>query len=36
MVDEERYTDAALILNLIKTTDMMIRYNEDQKKAKKL
>ena len=35
MVDEERYTDAALILNLIKTTDMMIRYNEDQKKAKK-
>jgi tetratricopeptide (TPR) repeat protein len=34
MVDKARYTDAALVLNLIKTTDMMIRYNEDVKKEK--
>lgn len=30
MVEEMRYTDAALLLNLIKTTDMMIRYNEEK------
>lgn len=28
MVENERYTDAALLLNLIKTTDIMIDYNE--------
>ena len=35
MVEDERYTDAALILNLIKTTDLMIEYNEN-KLAEKL
>ncbi|MGB0414606.1 MAG: tetratricopeptide repeat protein [Coraliomargarita sp.] len=28
MVEQERYTDAALLLNLIKTTDVMIEFNE--------
>lgn len=36
MVEQERFTDAALLLNLIKTTDIMIQYHERllaQKKA---
>ncbi len=36
MVDSERFTDAALLLNLIKTTSQMIRYNEDKLKQKQV
>lgn len=35
MVENERYTDAALLLNLIKTTDIMIDYNEAKMAEKK-
>lgn len=35
LVKKERLTDAALLLNLIKTTDLMIDYNEAQLAAKK-
>lgn len=34
MVDNGRYSEAALVLNLIKTTDMMIAYNKEQRDAK--
>ena len=34
MVQQERYTDAALLLNLIKTTDVMIQYNEAKLSSK--
>lgn len=35
LVDQERLTDAAILLNLIKTTDIMISYYEDVRKTKK-
>ena len=35
MVENERFTDAALLLNLIKTTDIMIDYNERKMAEKK-
>lgn len=35
MVENQRYTDAALLLNLIKTTDIMIDYNEAKRGEKK-
>lgn len=34
MVEQNRYNDAALLLNLIKTTDIMIEYHENQISAK--